>query len=84
MSIFFDNFFLPCILSSMTLGEQLEKLRSQVGLSQAELARRVGISPQLLSAYLNDKVRSPRYETAKRLAAELGCDVDTILSGGGK
>ncbi len=46
---------------------RIKELRKKVGLSQAQLANKIGISNQAISAYENNK-RKPKIETWQALA----------------
>lgn len=64
------------------LGEVLETARRAHGLTQAELAARVGITQAALSRYEND-LRDPDPETLARLAGALGVTPE-FLTGAGR
>src|SRR5690349_4604232 len=66
----------------MTFGQRIRELRVAKNLTQREVAGRVEINFTYLSKIENDKLeqdQSPKEETIKRLAAELGGDVDELL-----
>jgi transcriptional regulator with XRE-family HTH domain len=62
----------------MSLGENLQKLRDAIGISQAELAKRAGVSLDSLRNWEQDRVL-PRVDTAAKLAQALGVSVDELL-----
>ncbi|WP_242148889.1 helix-turn-helix domain-containing protein [Sphingomonas sp. BAUL-RG-20F-R05-02] len=53
----------------MTLGMRIEKRRREVGISQAELARRVGVSQSTINSLINSDSRSSR--SLHKIAREL-------------
>jgi len=60
------------------LGERLRSERESHGISLRELARRIGVSPSLISQIETGKVH-PSVSTLYSLAAELGASVDHLL-----
>lgn len=58
---------------------QIRILREEKGLSQIELAQRVGISQVCLCRYETGE-RNPSYRVLKRIADVLGCTVDHLIS----
>lgn len=61
-----------------TFGKRLRSCVAQTGNSEAEIARKVGISPRRFSYYLNDE-RQPDFELLKKLCAELSTTPDFLL-----
>lgn len=61
-----------------TTSERLKSLRIQQNLSQSEIARRIHVSPSLVSAYEKNE-RSPSINTLIRLADVLHTTTDYIL-----
>jgi transcriptional regulator with XRE-family HTH domain len=59
-------------------GSRIEKLREQQGLSQEQLAERVGIGRGSISHIENNR-RTPSLPLAARLAKELGVTLDALL-----
>ncbi len=57
----------------------IAKLRKELGLSQAELSRRSGIKQQTICMLETGKRKTPRLDTAAKLAAALNCTVDELL-----
>ena len=57
---------------------KIRALRSEMGLSQEELARRCGVSRQTINAIENNKY-NPTLELAMRLARFLGQPVESIF-----
>lgn len=62
----------------MTLGERIERLLSQKGWSQAELARRIGVSAQSIWKLVTGNAHSSRH--LHKIARELGVSAE-YLSG---
>lgn len=58
----------------MLSGSTLRELRLRAGLTQAEVARRVGIVPTVLSAYEREG-RQPSLEIAGRIINSMGYDI---------
>lgn len=56
------------------LGKKIKEARKGIGLTQKQLADRLGTSPQNLAQYENGK-RQPKLETLDRIATALGVDV---------
>ena len=63
----------------VTFGASLKRLRMERGLSQEELARRLGTSKQAISRYENG-ARVPKISTVSALAAALDAPL-TALTG---
>lgn len=61
-----------------TIGEKLKKVRKGANLTQAELAKRLGVSQQMVAAYENNK-RTPKLETINKIASSLNCSPVDIL-----
>ena len=62
------------------LGTRIASLRQGKGLSQAELARRLHISPSAVGMYEQGR-REPSVEILIALSQELGVTLDYLLSG---
>ena len=62
------------------LGERIAALRRSRGMSQAELARRLGISPSAMGMYEQGR-REPSVQTLVSLSRELGVSTDFLLTG---
>lgn len=63
-----------------TLGQRISALRREKGLTQEELATRLGVSAQAVSKWEND-VSCPDIMLVPSLAKVLGVTSDTLLSG---
>ena len=57
---------------------KLEKIIEDKGLKKSYVARKIGISPGLLSKYLSGE-RKPKLDTAKKLADILECSIEDIF-----
>lgn len=62
------------------LGERIALLRSKLGWSQAELARRLNISPSAVGMYEQGR-REPPVDILVSLARVLGVSMDYLLTG---
>ena len=62
------------------LGERIALLRSKLGWSQAELARRLNISPSAVGMYEQGR-REPPVDILVSLARVLGVTMDFLLTG---
>lgn len=58
-------------------GPAIRELRKALGIPQAELAKRSGISPSHMNK-IEHGVESPKFETAVRIAQALGVAPDVI------
>jgi transcriptional regulator with XRE-family HTH domain len=61
------------------LGDRIRKARQQFGLSQAALARRVGVSTQTMYQIENNITTDPGVLKVKAVADVLGVSVDALL-----
>lgn len=55
-------------------GEAIKKARTSAGLTQAELAEKLGVTPQAVSQYERN-IKSPKIETIQKFADALGVSV---------
>lgn len=62
------------------LGERIALLRSRLGWSQAELARRLNISPSAVGMYEQGR-REPSVDMLVSLSRTLGVSMDFLLTG---
>lgn len=62
----------------VALGERLREQREQQGMSLRELARRIEVSPSLISQIETDKVR-PSVSTLYQIVTELGGSLDRLF-----
>lgn len=70
----------------MTIGEKIRNARKAAGLTQKELAQRLGLSFQSIAQWEND-LRKPKIETIQKIADALGITVwelsDPLFAGQG-
>ena len=64
----------------MEIGKHIYSRRRALGMTQAELAAELGVTPQFVSA-LEKGVSSPSLPVLVKLAARLGTTTDFLLSG---
>lgn len=63
-----------------TIGQRIAKLRKASGMSQENLAEKIGVSSQAVSKWENDQ-SCPDISLLSQLARLLGVTVDTLLTG---
>ncbi|MFH1816384.1 MAG: helix-turn-helix transcriptional regulator [Pseudomonadota bacterium] len=71
------------IQRDMALADRIKKARILAGLSQAELARRCGVSPSLLCNLENGKIKSLRHSMLLQMAKILGKSPEWLAFGRG-
>lgn len=64
-----------------TMQKRIQYARSKIGITSAELARRVGISKQAMAAIEKGATKTPGADVALNLAEQLGVSVPWILHG---
>ena len=64
----------------MSFGQRLKYLRTSLGITQEELALKIGIQKQHISRYENDRCE-PNIRTAKRIADALGVSLEELSKG---
>lgn len=62
----------------MSIGQRIKEVRTQLGITQAQLARRVGTTAQNISQYERN-IRNPKFATLQKIASALNCDVTIFL-----
>jgi transcriptional regulator with XRE-family HTH domain len=67
--------------AAMPLGERIRQLRKEAGLSQAELAEKIGADPGRVSRYEAGRI-TPSAEALVRLAEMLNISIDHLLVDG--
>ena len=63
----------------MKFGEVVQLYLKEQGISQAELARRMGTGRQTVNSLFDEKRRSPRLETAVAVADALGVTLQEMV-----
>lgn len=61
----------------MDIGQKIKELRKKQGMSQKDLADKLGITPVLISQYENGK-RNPKLETLQKIADALEVDISEL------
>jgi len=64
----------------MSVGKRIRKRRQILEMTQQELAKAVGVTPQHISAIEQDK-RAPSLSSLAKLAEELGVTIDYLVTG---
>lgn len=69
--------------SELSFGERLRRAREAAGLTQVELAERLGIKQNQISQWEADNT-GPKRDRLPTLAAAVGASIEWLLSGTGK
>ena len=64
----------------MRIGKRIVIARMNAGLTQADLARKLNVTAQTISAWERG-VKTPKLDTICRICNAIGCDTSEILSG---
>lgn len=64
----------------MTVSEKIQEARSKAGLTQQQLADKLGVSQQYIGNYESGK-RYPKIQTLQKIADALGVSVTEFLGG---
>jgi DNA-binding XRE family transcriptional regulator len=67
-----------CVMGGESMGERLRSRREQLGLTQGELARVVGVPQSRLSEYECGKNQGMTLHTACKFAVALRCSIDYL------
>ena len=62
----------------MDAAEKIKKIRKEKGITQKELAKRLGWSAAHVSQY-ETGTRIPKHETLVKIASALGCDIKDLM-----
>jgi len=68
----------------MSFGEYLRELRLEKGLSQRELAERVGVTFPYISKIENNNLAAPSEKILEKIASNLEVDPDILIVAAGK
>jgi transcriptional regulator with XRE-family HTH domain len=71
-------------MADVTFGQRIRALRKELGLSQRDLAQRVGIDFTYLSKIENSRGEPPSEAVIKRVATELRADAHELIVLAGK
>ena len=61
----------------MSTGENIRAARMRAGMTQAQLAEKLGVTPQNVSQYERD-IKKPKVETLQKIATALGAAVSDL------
>ncbi len=64
----------------MTIGERIKELRKQQGMTQSDLAKKLGIPYQSIGQWERG-IRTPKSKTISRIIDALGVDISVFLQG---
>lgn len=62
----------------LTIGDRIRALRKEKGLTQQELAQKLGVSASMVGQY-ETNVRKPKLETLEKFASSLGVSITEIV-----
>lgn len=65
-------------LASKPIGHKISLIRKKKGITQAELAEKLGVSVQMISEWERG-YRNPKLENAKKLATALGVSIHDLI-----
>lgn len=65
----------------MTIAEKIKKMRTEKGMSQADLAKKIGVNTRMISLYESGK-SNPSMETARKIADLFGVTTDYLFHEG--
>lgn len=74
------SYFSDTMEGEMTFGEVLLLYLGELGISQSELARRMGTGRQTINTIINDSKHGPRLETAMEIARALGVPLQEMVN----
>lgn len=63
----------------MNVAERIKQYRLKAGMSQAELAKKIGTTPQNISQYERG-IRNPKYDTLRRISVALDVSLELLLT----
>lgn len=63
----------------MKIGERIASARMKAGLTQADIARKLNVTAQTISAWERG-VKTPKLDTILRICNAIGCDTSEILN----
>jgi transcriptional regulator with XRE-family HTH domain len=64
----------------MSFGTNIKRVRTEKGISQEELGRRISVHPNQLSKYERDQA-APSIDVVQRMAEALEVSIDTLVFG---
>lgn len=62
----------------MNLGNNIKSKRKALKISQAEMAKKIGVNQCMLSFYEKD-LKTPSVQVLLRIAKELNCKIDDLI-----
>ena len=62
----------------MTIGKKIQAFRKEKGLTQKELAQKLGVSASMIGQYETD-IRRPKLETLEKISAALGVAITDFI-----
>lgn len=64
----------------MNIAQNLKHIRKTEGLTQSDLARKIGVNRSLIGAYEEGRAE-PKLKTLMTIAQQFGCSIDDLISG---
>ncbi len=63
----------------MTVADKIREMRKKAGLTQTQLAQKMGVTQGTITQYENGR-RFPKLDTLTRIADAIGCDVLSLVT----
>lgn len=63
----------------MNMGERIREKRNEIGISQTELAKKIGMDKTTVSKYESGAIKNPKISTIILMANIFGCSVSYLM-----
>ena len=69
--------------TELTMGDRIRKYRKDCGLTQSEVAKKIGVTKQTICKYEHNIITNIGIETIAKLSGALGVPIISLIYGGG-